>query len=79
MSDPRAAIGTLGPQPPRIDPPEPAASVAVRALRDHYGPAGMVARGDRYQRSAADAAKLIADGIVEADAAPPVKRRGAKG
>lgn len=78
MSD-ASPVGTLGPQPARIDPPEPAATVPVRALRDHHGPAGMVARGDRYQRSADDAAKLIADGIVEADAAHTVKRRGAKG
>lgn len=54
----------LGPQPPRVDPPVAPATVLIQALRDHYGTRGMVLAGGTDDRSADDAAYLVAQGIA---------------
>ncbi len=59
-----ASVGKLGPQPPRVDPPPAPLTRRVRALRDHYGPRGMVMAGEESDRSAEDAAYLLAQGVV---------------
>jgi len=65
-----SAVGKLGSQPPRVDPPAPSTTVMVRTLRDHDGPDGMKGVGVEYLRSADDAAYLVSQGTVAIVAKP---------
>lgn len=49
-------------------------TVSVRALRDHYGPRGMVLAGQTDTRAPGDAEYLVAQAVVEIVKPAPAKR-----